>query len=164
MVYWMQKNKTEVIQEPENTTQNDEKSSREKRLDNLRVYHTLDVELNSIGNKEKYSYKTRDISASGIFLPNRDFKSLPFLVNSTLICADLCLKKHPKTQNDEKISFIAKVARVVYPDQSFPKITPGLGLRMVQISEKERTLLNTYVAHYGEMENDTTQNSFADAS
>jgi hypothetical protein len=149
MVYWLKNQKKDTIKK-ETPEEKKEKEGRAKRLDSLRVHKSLDIALRSLGNEKILFFKTRDVSASGVFVSNEDFKNLPFIVNSTLICARIFLMNHPKKDVNETVDFIAKIARMVYPDESFPKLKPGLGLRLVQIDERSRKLLNSYIASHGE--------------
>lgn len=173
MALWMRKSKTgqktetEVI---ETKRRKDEKKAITlKRIDNLRIPQESDIIVKSLGSRNTYHFKTKDVSASGAFVSCADFGSLPFQQQATILDCTVALK-HSETAEAVHVQFLAKIARVVEPtdvaqqDSNEPppqndsaldqkliagRQFPGFGVRIVQMTHDQRYVLENYIARHG---------------
>lgn len=154
MAFWIKK-KNDENEGAENTEnaligkkKKDEKRPAVKRIDNLRIPQQLNVTLRSVGSPNEFQFLTKDLSATGAFVLCNNFKRYPFQPASTLLDVVVELK-NPETQEILKMPFMAKIARVVEAHGVGAMQISGFGIRIVQMSLEQRTLLENFIARHG---------------
>ncbi|MFZ9521214.1 MAG: PilZ domain-containing protein [Silvanigrellaceae bacterium] len=151
MAFWAKK-KADVETEKKDSVANsllkkkdEKKSAPPKRIDNLRIAQKLQISLKSLGTGSEYHFLTKDLSATGMFVLCSDHKRYPFQVQSTLLETIIQLK----AGDDEatELRCLCKIARIVEGQVS------GFGVRIVQISPEQRTVLEQFIAKHGSPDN-----------
>ena len=115
-----------------------------KRIDNLRIPQQLRIVLKSIGTLNSWDFLTKDLSSTGAFVICENVKRYPFQPQSTLIDASVELK-NPDSAEVHKLQFIGKIARVVDAKEGLS----GFGLRIIQISNEQRMILENFIVNHG---------------
>lgn len=156
MAYWINKKGGDSAQKApkaggQKGGKEEKKGQQVKRIDNLRVSQKLRIRLRSLGAPQEYTFVTRDLSATGVFVVCPRIDQYPFQPSSTLLEAFLELKGD---QGDmETVSFLARIARMVQesPVSAGAGGAParGFGLRIVQISQDHRQTLETFITKHG---------------
>ena len=126
----------------------DKKDNKPKRIDNLRIPQQLRITLRSLGSPNEYVFLTKDLSATGAFVLCSNFKRYPFHLTSTLLDCMVELKV-PETEDIYRLSFLAKIARIVEAQGQGATAISGFGVRIVQISMEQRTFLESFIQRHG---------------
>lgn len=129
----------------------EEKKPAVKRLDNLRIPQQLKITLRSLGAPNEYLFLTKDLSATGAFVLCSIFKRYPFQTASTILEAVVELQS-PETHEVTKLSFLAKVARVVEAHGDGANQISGFGIRIIQMATEQRQILENFIARHGSPE------------
>lgn len=156
MAFWIRKNapnKSDQGKESESgmaRKRKEEKTRQQvKRLDNLRIPHQLPVLLRSLGSRNDFSFVTKDLSSSGMFVLCPNFQNYPFQAASTILDCEVNLgaQSHPP---HSKIRFFGKIARVTEEsDAQREGQSMGFGVRIVQIAHEARIILENYISAHG---------------
>ena len=156
MAFWIRK-KNDEGQEDEaesgnalrpNKKKDEKKENKPKRIDNMRIPQSLKITLRSLGAPNEYIFTTKDLSATGAFVLCSKFAAYPFIPQSTLLECAVELKE-PDTGEFHKLNFLAKVARVVEAKGEGATHISGFGIRIVQISQELRLLLELFIQRHG---------------
>jgi hypothetical protein len=156
MAFWIRK-KNEDGQEEEVESTNalkpakkkdDKKENKPKRIDNLRIPQQLKIKLRSLGTPNEYNFTTKDLSATGAFVLCPNFRQYPFIPQSTLLEATVELFE-PETGDLHHLHFLAKIARVVEARGEGAMAISGFGIRIVQMSQTLRVLLEGFISRHG---------------
>lgn len=158
MAFWIKK-KSEETAEIEKDQEGsgalrkkkDDKKQQVKRIDNLRIPQQLRIILRSLGTPTEYHFWTKDLSATGAFVLCLNFKHTPFQPQSTLLEAQVELTA-PDTLEVIPMQFLAKIARVVEAKGEGANQISGFGLRIIQITLEQRTILESFIARHGSAE------------
>ena len=117
----------------------------EPRREAERVKVEAFVKVSGEGGDHEYVFRTRDLSASGLFLFTRVVHIYPFRIGSTL---QLELYDY-----DEAVTCKVVVVRVVEPGSAESDRYPtGFGVRIIQCDEVSRGRLQTMLARAREGE------------
>ena len=117
----------------------------EPRREAERVKVEAFVKVSGEGGDHEYVFRTRDLSASGLFLYTRVAHIYPFRIGSTL---QLELYDY-----DEAVTCKVVVVRVVEPGSAESDRYPtGFGVRIIQCDEVSRGRLQTMLARAREGE------------
>jgi hypothetical protein len=156
MAFWIKK-KGEEGSEPEAAAGNslkparkkeEKKDNKPKRIDNMRIPQQLRISLRSLGSPNEFVFLTKDLSATGAFVLCPNIKRYPFQQQSTLLDCAVDLKE-PKSDEIHRLQFLAKIARVVEAQGEGASAISGFGIRIVQISNELRSLLESFIQRHG---------------
>jgi hypothetical protein len=126
----------------------EKKENKPKRIDNLRIPQQLRVTLRSLGSPNEFVFLTKDLSATGAFVLCSNFKRYPFQQTSTLLDCVVELKV-PEAEETYRLTFLAKIARVVEAKGEGALSISGFGVRIVQISQDQRVFLESFIQRHG---------------
>jgi hypothetical protein len=156
MAFWIRKKTDEPSQDEEESAnalknskkKDDRKENKPKRIDNMRIPQSLKISLRSLGAPNEYLFTTKDLSATGAFVLCSNFANYPFIPLSTLLDCTVELNE-PETGETHRLKFLAKVARVVEAKGEGATQISGFGIRIVQISQELRLLLELFIQRHG---------------
>lgn len=167
MAFWLKKDMDKQTDPNENKEiekslqkSSEDKKKQARRIDNLRIPQQLRITMRSLGTQSEYPFHTKDLSATGAFVLCNQLKHYPFIVTSTILDCRVELKEFESLGGSDMrtgdgptyIKFMAKIARVVEAHGEGSTAISGFGIRIVQISNEFRNLLEGFIAQHGHVD------------
>ena len=155
MAFWIKKKNEENTADADESSslkpkkkKDEKKENKPRRIDNMRIPQQLRITLRSLGSPNEYAFTTKDLSATGAFVLCSNITRYPFEQQSTIL--DACVElKEPDGHDAHDLRFLAKIARIVKAEGEGANQITGFGVRIVQINQDMRILLELFIQRHG---------------